>query len=79
MGQGYFAGASAITTTNNRGGRGGVMGVSEGARCDDVVGLEVGQGINLGDGDLFFFGEAREQVGGSSGEQGFAGAWWARD
>ena len=55
------------------------MGVSEGARCNDIVGLEVGQGINLGDGDLFFFGEAREQVGGSSGEQGFAGAWWARD
>ena len=65
-----------VAATEDSSGAGGVVWGAEGALSKIIV-RRRGEGMNLGDFDLFFGGGRREKVGGGTGEQSFAGAGWS--
>ena len=78
VGEGDFAGCGVIAAADDGDGRGGVVRGAEGASGDDAVGF-AGDGVELGDGDLFFGRGRREKAQGGASEEGFAGARRAGD
>ena len=72
VGERNLAWGDASAAANDRDGGSGMVGRTEGAGGDNVVG-EVGDGVNFRDGDLFLGGKGREKVGSGASEQGFAG------
>ena len=78
VGEGDFARGGFGAATDDGDGRGGVVRGAEGAGADDAV-AEAGEGVDLGDLDLFGGSEGREQGEGGAGEEGLAGAGWAGD
>lgn len=76
MGEGDFARLEFEPASENGGGAGSMMRRAEGALSKIIV-RRRGEGMNLGDFDLFFGGGRREKVGGGTGEQSFAGAGWS--
>lgn len=65
-------------TANDGGGGGSVVRRTEGASRDDAVGF-ASDGVDFGDGDLFFGGWRREEISGGTSEEGFAGTRRAGD
>lgn len=75
MGQRDFARKDLAATTNNCYVAGGVVRGAKGAGREVFTG-GVNKRMDFGDGDLLGGGGWWQEVGGSFGEQGFAGAGW---
>ena len=73
MSEGDFSGLSLVATTDDGDSGGGVMRRAERTGGDNAVGF-AGDGVDFGDGDLFFRRWGGKEISGSAGEKSFAGA-----
>ena len=73
-----FTRKSEGATADNRRGTGGMVGRTEGASRDDLVG-DASEGIKFGGGNLLLLRKRRKEIGGGLGKKSFASAWGTRE